>query len=120
MELTGVGTLKTLSTLDLPQPDGSTIRFPAPVRALQAAILLLRLRDEPAVPASLAAKARKHNDALALARAENPVLAGVKARFVVLDGKVRLRAGTLDFDEFGALAELVDTLEKGRPARRSR
>jgi hypothetical protein len=37
MELTGVTTFKTLAGLDLPQPDGSTIRFPAPVRALQAA-----------------------------------------------------------------------------------
>jgi hypothetical protein len=117
MELTGVTTFKTLAGLDLPQPDGSTIRFPAPVRALQAALLLLRVRETPAAPANLAAKARKHNDALDAARADNPVLARVRARFVVQDGKVRLRAGTLDFDEFGALAQLVENLEKGRNTR---
>jgi hypothetical protein len=114
LELKGLETFEALARVDLPQPDGSTVRFPAPVRELQAAIALLDVDAPEKAPARLLATAKKHNEALSIARTEDPDLEGSKARFVVANGKLRLRAGTIGLKELYALAKHARRLEGER------
>ncbi len=116
MDRLGIETFETLRERDLPQPDGTTVRFPASRARLEAALTLLNAPAEVASPRRVVAETRKRNEALKLARLEDPRLEGVRARWYAGDKEPELRiTSALGRDGREAIRDLIDTLDGRRP-----
>jgi hypothetical protein len=104
----GVLSYDALCELELPQPDGTTIQFPAPVRRLQAALTLLKT-DVPSPKVERLLDHRKEQ--LRLARAENEVFAGTRIRYASRNGEPILFPGALNRAQALALADFIYAVE---------
>jgi hypothetical protein len=108
----GIETFETLAERDLPLPDGSTCRFPATVRQLRAALAFLATTPPGKSSRRLLSHAARCNEALKIAKQEEPDLADVRARFVARDDDVFLETTALSSAQRVALARLILKLEK--------
>jgi hypothetical protein len=104
----GLQSYDALCEIELPQPDGTTIQFPAPTRALQAAIRLLEVED---LTPSLEKMLAHRKEALKLARVEYPELEGLRMRYVARDGDIVLEPGALGRKAALAMARVILRLE---------
>lgn len=108
MKRFGLQSFDALCELDLPQPDGTTIQFPSPVRRLQAALKLL----DTELPTPKAEKLLEHRkEQLRLARANDPSFDGTRMRYVSRDGEPILMPGALNRMQAIALAEFILLVE---------
>jgi hypothetical protein len=91
MDKLGLETFDALRQRDLPPPDGTIIRFPAPRRRLEAALILLNAAPEVTSPKRVVAETRRRNEALSMIRANDPRLAGVRAKWLAGEKEPDLR-----------------------------
>lgn len=110
----GLESLETLLKTDLALPDGETVRFPAPVRVLKAALkLAARPAEGPAPSRKLKAEVQERNEKLKLERAENAAFEGIRAHWVARDGDAVLVPGPLTSDQAVALAKHILKAARG-------
>jgi len=107
----GLQTFEALRERDLPQSDGSTVRFPARVRQLSEALRLLKQRSRPQPSRKLAAEAVRRNGILHEARAEFPELANLRAKFVARDDDVWFESPPMSSAQQRAMAQVLARID---------